>query len=119
MRAGRGCNVLLIHPRFQDGTFWSFAGACKLFGAKYPTGPLGLITIAALLPQSWSVRLIDHNARELSDDDFAWADLVMLGGMIVQRWDVLELIDLCHAHGKPVAIGGCACTIPCTSGRRR
>jgi radical SAM superfamily enzyme YgiQ (UPF0313 family) len=104
------CNVLMIYPRFAGGTFWSFAGACKLFGVKYPTGPLGLITIAAMLPQSWSIRLVDRNAEELSDDDLAWADLVMVGGMIVQRWDTLEVIDLCHARGKPVALGGPAVT---------
>jgi hypothetical protein len=104
------CNVLMVYPRFASDTAWSFAGACIAFGAKYPTGPLGLITIAAMLPQSWSIRLVDRNAEELGADDLAWADVVMVGGMIVQRWDTLQVIDLCHAHGKPVVLGGPAVT---------
>ena len=52
------------------------------------------------------MRLINRNAEELTDDDIAWADLVMTGGMLPQQRDTLEVIDLCHAHGKPVAVGG-------------
>jgi radical SAM superfamily enzyme YgiQ (UPF0313 family) len=100
------CNVLLIYPRFASDTFWNFAAACDLFGARYPTGPLGLITVAALLPQHWSFRLIDRNTEELNDEDVAWADLVITGGMLPQHYDLLEVIDLCRDRGKPIAIGG-------------
>src|SRR5215813_13525952 len=92
MRAS-ACNVLLVYPRFAANTFWNFAAACELFGVRYPTPPLGLITVAALLPGTWSIRLVDRNTEELTDADLDWADL-------------LAIIDLCRDRGKPVAIGG-------------
>jgi radical SAM superfamily enzyme YgiQ (UPF0313 family) len=104
------CNVLLVQPRFNAGTFWALTATCKLLGARHPTSPLGLITVAALLPRAWSVRLVDRNAEELTDSDLAWADLVMTGGMLPQQFDVLEVIDYCQARGKPVAVGGPAIT---------
>jgi len=106
----RACNVLLIYPRFAADTFWNFAATCELFGAKYPAAPLGLITVAALLPPSWSVRLIDRNAEELTDGQLEWADLVMTGGMLPQQPDTLAIIELCRLHKKPVAVGGPAVT---------
>jgi len=63
MPAPRACNVLLIYPRFSSGTFWNFEAACKLFGARYPAAPLGLITVAALLPAAWTIRLVDRNVE--------------------------------------------------------
>jgi len=104
------CNVLLVQPRFHAGTFWGFGATCELLGARYPTSPLGLITVAALLPSTWSIRLVDRNAEELTDSDLAWADLVMTGGMLPQQFDLLEIIECCRARGKPVAIGGPAVT---------
>ncbi len=104
--APRVCKVLMIYPRFAGDTFWNFAAACELFGAQYPTSPLGLITVAALLPSSWTIRLVDRNVEELTESDIEWADLVMTGGMLPQHNDLLEIIDLCRARGKPVAIGG-------------
>ena len=104
--APRACNVLLIYPRFAGGTFWNFAATCEVFGARYPAAPLGLITVAALLPSAWAMRLVDRNTEELSDGDLAWADLVMTGGMLPQQHDTLEIIDLCRAAGKPVVVGG-------------
>src|SRR3974390_369251 len=106
----RACNVLLIYPRFAANTFWNFAATCELFGAKYPAAPLGLITVAALLPPIWSVRLVDRNVEELTDDQLEWADLVMTGGMLPQPPDTLAIIDLCLLHKKPVAVGGPAVT---------
>jgi radical SAM superfamily enzyme YgiQ (UPF0313 family) len=99
-------NVLLVYPRFMGATFWNFGAACELFGAKYPSAPLGQITLAALLPKSWNIRLIDRNAQDLHDTDLDWADLVMTGGMLPQHNDLLEVIRIAQAHGKPVAIGG-------------
>jgi radical SAM superfamily enzyme YgiQ (UPF0313 family) len=100
----------MIYPRFAGGTFWNLAAACELFGARYPTSPLGLITVAAMLPASWTIRLVDRNVEELTDGDIEWADLVMTGGMLPQHTDLVEIIDLCRARGKPVAIGGPAAT---------
>jgi radical SAM superfamily enzyme YgiQ (UPF0313 family) len=108
--APRACNVLLVYPRFAADTFWNFSATCKAFGARCPAPPLGLITVAALLPPSWSVRLIDRNAEELTQSDLDWADMVMTGGMLPQQRDTLEIIELCHAQAKPVAVGGPAAT---------
>ena len=102
----KACNVLLICPRFEAETFWNFKRTSEVFGAKYPAPPLGLITVAALLPPSWSIRLVNRNTEELTDDDLDWADLVFTGGMLPQCYDTIDVIDLCHARGKPVAVGG-------------
>jgi radical SAM superfamily enzyme YgiQ (UPF0313 family) len=102
----RPCNVLMIYPRFGAGTFWNFAAACELFNAHYPTAPLGLITVAALLPPEWTVRLVDRNTETLGDDDLEWADLVMTGGMLPQYFDTIAVIDLCRSRQKPVVVGG-------------
>jgi radical SAM superfamily enzyme YgiQ (UPF0313 family) len=102
----KACNALLICPRFEADTFWNFKRTSEVFGAKYPAPPLGLITLAALLPPSWSIRLINRNTEELSDADLDWADLVLTGGMLPQGGDTLDVIDLCRARGKPVAVGG-------------
>jgi radical SAM superfamily enzyme YgiQ (UPF0313 family) len=104
--AAKACNALLIYPRFDADTFWNFKRTAEVFGAKYPASPLGLITIAALLPGSWSIRLVNRNTEELSDDELDWADLVFTGGMLPQQSDTLDVIDLCHAHRKPVVVGG-------------
>ena len=82
----------------------------EVFGAKYPASPLGLITVAALLPRTWSFRLIDRNTEELCEADIDWADLILTGGMLPQQSDTLDIIDLCHARGKPVVVGGPAVT---------
>ncbi len=100
------CRVLMVYPRFSAATFWNFSVACELVGARYPAAPLGLITLAAMLPPSWDIRLVNRNTEELTEADLAWADIVMTGGMLAQQVDALELIALCHAHGKPVAVGG-------------
>ena len=99
-------NVLLVFPRFVANSFWSMTAACELWGAKASCPPLGLITVAALLPQSWTFRLIDRNVEDLADADLAWADVVLTGGMLPQRDDALRLIERIRAAGKPVVVGG-------------
>jgi radical SAM superfamily enzyme YgiQ (UPF0313 family) len=99
-------NVLLVYPRFLDKSFWNYKATCEATGARYPAAPLGLITLAAMLPAEWNLRLINRNTEALTDADIAWADVVMTGGMLMQQFDTLELIDLIQAHGKPVAVGG-------------
>src|ERR1700747_1495384 len=100
------CNVLLIAPRFNGQSFWNFSAACEVHGAKFPAPPLGLITVAALLPPSWECRLINRNTEELSEAEREWADLVMTGGMMPQRPDTLTVIALAQTRGKPVVVGG-------------
>jgi radical SAM superfamily enzyme YgiQ (UPF0313 family) len=75
-------------------------------GARYSETPLGLVTVAALLPADWEVRLVDRNVSELRAGDLAWADVVMTGGMLPQQRDALEVIRLAHGAGKPVVVGG-------------
>ena len=100
------CNVLMIYPRFSAESFWNYSVTAELFGARYPTIPLGLITLAAMLPRQWAVRLVNRNTETLDEADLDWADLVMTGGMLFQQADTLRLISRAHAHGKPIAIGG-------------
>lgn len=100
------CRVLMIYPKFVPNSFWNYTEACELVGAKYPAAPLGLITVAAMLPKHWEVRLVNRNTESLSDADLDWADLVMTGGMLNQQPDAVYLIDLAHLHGKPVCVGG-------------
>ncbi len=77
-----------------------------MLGARYSAAPLGLVTVAALLPESWEVRLVDRNVTELREDDLRWATVVLVGGMLPQRPDALAIIELAHAAGKPVVMGG-------------
>ncbi len=99
-------NVLLVVPRFGGHSFWNFVAACEIVGAKTPGIPLGLITVAAMLPKSWQCRLVNRNTEELTDADLGWADMVMTGGMLPQRLDTLDVIDLVKRRGKPVIVGG-------------
>jgi radical SAM superfamily enzyme YgiQ (UPF0313 family) len=99
-------NALLVFPKFNPNSFWNLQAVCDIWGARCPAPPLGLITLAALLPASWNLRLVNRNAEELTDADFAWADLVMTGGMLPQQDDALAIIEMCRNRGKPVAIGG-------------
>src|SRR5436190_19706191 len=99
-------NVLLVYPRFPANSFWNYKATCEAVGARYPAAPLGLITLAALLPADWNLRLINRNTEELTDADIAWADIALTGGMLLQQLDTLDLIDLFQARGKPIAVGG-------------
>ena len=110
LRDPRAPNVLLVYPRFAAATFWNFAATCELLGVKYPAAPLGLITTAAMFPPSWTVRLVDRNAEELTAANLDWADMVMTGGMLAQHNDTAEVIRIAQKHGKPVVVGGPAIT---------
>ena len=105
-----GTDVLLIHPRFGEGSFWNYEDTCELIGAKYPAPPLGLITVAALLPDHWNFKLIDKNVTDLSDAqviaEIKAADLVLMGGMLPQQRDLLATIAECRVAGTPVVVGG-------------
>ncbi len=97
---------LLVAPRFPEFSYWNYRETCELLGARYPSAPLGLITAAGLLPADWELRLLDLNARDLDAALLDWADLVLAGGMIPQQQNLLALIDLCHARGKRIGLGG-------------
>jgi len=97
--------VLLLYPLFPK-SFWSFDKAVELIGRKVSLPPLGMITVAAILPQTWEFRLIDRNVRLETGSDWDWADLVIISGMIVQKPDMLHLIREAKQRGKLVAVGG-------------
>jgi radical SAM superfamily enzyme YgiQ (UPF0313 family) len=98
-------HILLVYPRFPK-TYWSMHGVLKLVGRKVLLPPLGLITAAALLPKSFDLRLVDRNIRDVSEEEWNWADLVMISAMIVQKQDLSRIIDQAVAHNLPVAVGG-------------
>jgi len=97
--------VLLLYPLFPQ-SFWSFEKALALKGKKALLPPLGLITVAAILPQKWEFKLVDRNVREVTEAEWEWAELVILSGMIVQKRDLLAQIQEAKKRGKLVAVGG-------------
>ncbi len=97
--------VLLVYPQYPE-TFWGFKHALKFVKKKAVYPPLGLLTAAAMLPESWRLRLADINVQPLREEDVAWADLVMISAMEVQKPSVREVVDLCKAKRVPVAAGG-------------
>jgi len=98
-------NALLIYPQFPD-TYWSFKHALKFLGKRAAQPPLGLMTVAALLPGAWKKRLVDTNVEKLLDRDLAWADVVLLSGMHIQHEALLAIVERCKAHGLRTVVGG-------------
>jgi radical SAM superfamily enzyme YgiQ (UPF0313 family) len=97
--------VLLVYPRFPK-SFWSFEKTLALLDRKAMLPPLGLVTVAAILPQEWEFKLVDRNVRQITEAEWAWADLVILSAMIVQKEDLLDQIREAKKRGKRVAVGG-------------
>jgi radical SAM superfamily enzyme YgiQ (UPF0313 family) len=97
--------VLLLYPLFPK-TFWSFEKILELVDRKVLLPPLGLITAAAIFPQEWEYKLVDHNVREVTEAQWEWADLVILSAMIVQKQDFVAQIREAKRRGKKVAVGG-------------
>jgi radical SAM superfamily enzyme YgiQ (UPF0313 family) len=98
-------NVLLIYPRFPK-SFWSFDKTLELVNFKAQLPPLGLVTVAAILPQTWDYKLVDRNVRDVTEAEWRWADIVILSAMIVQKPDFLAAIAEAKKWGKRVAVGG-------------
>ncbi len=101
--------ILLINPETPP-TFWSFRNALKFISKKSSEPPLGLLTVAALLPKEWEKRLVDLNVTRLSDEQLRWADYVFITGMNIQKKSMQRVIDRCKALGIPVVAGGPFCT---------
>ena len=97
--------ILLIYPEFPD-TFWSFKHALKFIRKKASTQPLGLLTVAAMLPAEWEKRLVDLNVGTLKDKDLVWADYAFISAMVVQRESTNQVIARCKAAGLKVVAGG-------------
>lgn len=97
--------VLLVYPLFPK-SFWSFEKALELIDRKALLPPLGLVTVAAILPQEWEFKLVDRNVREVTEAEWEWTELVILSAMIVQREDFAGQIQEAKRRGKRVAVGG-------------
>jgi radical SAM superfamily enzyme YgiQ (UPF0313 family) len=98
-------NVLLVYPEFPE-TFWSFKHALKFLGKRAAQPPLGLMTVAALLPLTWKKRLVDTNVERLRDRDLKWADVVFVSGMHIQLESLVEIVERCRARGLRTVVGG-------------
>jgi len=98
-------NILLIYPAYPD-TFWSLKYAIKFIRKKAAFPPLGLLTVASLLPDRWSKRVVDVNVDTLTDSDLRWADIAFIGGMAIQRKSAEQIITRCKSAGLRVIAGG-------------
>ena len=96
---------LLVCPELPL-SFWSFRKSCRLMGKKTVNPPLGLLTVAALLPSEWELRLADLNTRSLTKEDWQWADLMLISAMYIQREGLLALVKEAKHRGKTVVVGG-------------
>ena len=97
--------ILMIYPPFP-ATFWSFKYALRFVSKKSACPPLSLLTVAAMLPEEWDIRLRDLNAEKLKDKDILWADYVMITGMLIQKEAIMEILGRCRALGARVIAGG-------------
>ena len=97
--------VLLIYPQYPD-TFWSFKYALKFVAKKAALPPLGLLTVAAMLPREWEKKVVDLNVNALTDKHLDWADFVFISAMVVQKKSAKEVIRRCRQKGIKIAAGG-------------
>jgi radical SAM superfamily enzyme YgiQ (UPF0313 family) len=102
---GGHMKILLVYPRYPE-TFWSFRNAMKFIDRKASFPPLGLMTVAAMLPEPWDKRLVDMNVRPLAEQDLRWADYVFISAMTIQRQSAQEVIDRCRQLGVKTVAGG-------------
>ena len=97
--------ILLVYPKYPD-TFWSFRYALKFISKKAPFPPLGLLTVASMLPKEWDVKLTDMNIEPLKDSDIRQADLVFISAMSIQSHSAKEVIKRCNELQTKVVAGG-------------
>ena len=97
--------ILLVYPQYPD-TFWSFRHALKFISKKAAFPPLGLLTVAAMLPKEWEEKLVDMNVNTLKDEDLKWADYVFISAMVVQRDSAKEVITRCKKLNTKIVAGG-------------
>ncbi|MBI4187475.1 MAG: B12-binding domain-containing radical SAM protein [Chloroflexi bacterium] len=97
--------ILLVYPQYPD-TFWSFKHALKFVSKKAAFPPLGLLTVAAMLPDEWEKKLVDMNVTGLTDEDVKWADYVFISAMVVQQSSVKEVIERCKQLNTRIVAGG-------------
>ncbi|NOZ87930.1 MAG: DUF4070 domain-containing protein [Deltaproteobacteria bacterium] len=101
--------ILLVHPEFPT-TYWGFQESLAIVNKQASLPPLGLITLASYLPLDWDMRLVDLNISPVEDRDLYWADVVLMGGMLVQMDSMRMVIDRARRIGRPIVVGGPAPT---------
>ena len=97
--------ILLVNPKYQD-TFWSFKYALKFINKKAASPPLGLLTVASMLPEEWEKKLVDMNVTSLVDKDLKWADYVFIGAISIQKESVKEVVARCRQTVVKIVAGG-------------
>ncbi|MDD5094007.1 MAG: DUF4070 domain-containing protein [Dehalococcoidia bacterium] len=97
--------ILLVYPRYPD-TFWGFQHALKFISRRASFPPLGLLTVASMLPVEWEKKLVDMNVTSLKDRDIKWADCVFISAMIAQKESTKQVINRCNKVGIKVVAGG-------------
>jgi len=105
-------NILLVYPKFLE-TFWNLRYLLEILSKKAAFPPLGLLTVAAMLPESWNKKLVDMNIHKLADKDIKWADVVLVGAMATQKDSTEEVLARCKKLGKKVILGGPILEIGC------
>ena len=99
-------NILALYPAFSRLGFFNAHEIISLTGGKYDSPPLGLLTVAALLPDNWNVRLVDLNIQDLDESTVLWADIVLISAMLYQQTATVRFIDYFQEKGVKVAVGG-------------
>jgi radical SAM superfamily enzyme YgiQ (UPF0313 family) len=105
LQGSRQLRVLLANPKYPQ-TFWSYDKVLEMIGKKILSPPLGLLTVAALLPETWDINFRDLLAQDISDEDWRSCDVVMISGMVTQSSGIFELIKESKRRGKTVVVGG-------------
>jgi len=99
-------NILMVYPEVPNNTYWSFKYALKFIRKKSAMPPLGLLTVAALFPADYELKLVDMNIEPLTDEAIEWADAVFISAMIVQQDSVESVIARCNRMDTKVVLGG-------------
>ena len=95
----------MVYPKYPD-SFWSFSHILWFKGKKASFPPLGLLTVASMLPRDWEIKLVDLNVEVLTNATILWADMVFISAMIVQENSAMEVVARAKALGKIVVVGG-------------
>lgn len=99
-------NLLLVYPEVPNNTYWSYTYALRFTRLKSVMPPLGLITLAALIPDSYNLKLVDMNIETLDEADIQWADAVLISAMVVQKDSFKKVVETCRTHNKTIVAGG-------------
>lgn len=97
--------ILMVYPAYPK-TYWSFHYALSFISRKASLPPLGLLTVASLLPEEWDKKLVDMNVSQLSDRDIKWADYVFISAMVIQKESVKKVVSRCRKNGVKTVAGG-------------